>query len=505
MLVASIGCGRDGPAPSGGARPDTLILATPADAITLDPHNANDVQSDQVIAMVHAGLVKFDVRLNIVGNLAEEWSLSPDGKVWSFRLRSGLHFDDGTPIDAAAVKASFTHLLDPALKNVGASLFAMIDRIEVADQRTVRFVTAYPFRAFERTMAHVSGSILDVRALERYGKSFGRSAQTTSGVGPYRVARWIRDHEIVLERNANYWGPKPPTGTIVYRMVPEPAARALALEVDDVDVITNVLPSDLKRLASMPTLQVIRTPSIVGRVFMFNCRRWPYTDRRVRQAIIYAIDRRPIADMFSGFAAVSRGPLTPPVDGYVDLGEIPFDPQRARALLAEAGLAGGFKTGVWTTRRYTFGVEMAEAVAAQLRRVGIQASIEVVEPGTYISRYRGVPPEDNPMEIFILGIAARTAEADWSLRPHFLTQPTNENNYGYYSNAEFDDVIVRAMRENDTGMRKTLYRRAQEIVYLEDPAAAWLNDQDYAVAARRAVMDLTVSPLGIVTLEKATR
>ena len=381
----------------------------------------------------------------------------------------------------------------------------MIERIEVVDARTVRFVTAYPFRAFERTMAHVSASILNPRMVERYGKSLGRSVEATSGSGPYRIVNWLRDQEVVLERNPRYWGPMGPTRTVVYRVIPEATSRALALEVGDADVITNVLPSDLKRFAAIPDLRVIRTPSIVARVFMFNCKRWPFTDRRVRQAISYALDRQVVADLFSGFATVSRGPLSPPVDGYANLGEIPYDPQRARTLLADAGLAGGFKTRIWTTPRYAFGVEMAEAVAAQLKKVGIQTSIEVVDPITFITRWRGVPPEDNPMEMFIMGIAARTAEADWSLRPHFLTQPTNENNYGYYSNAEFDDVIVRAMRERDPGMRQQLYRRAQEIVYLEDPAAVWLFDQDYAVAARRTVRGLTVSPLGIVTLEKAAK
>ncbi len=142
-------------------------------------------------------------------------------------------------------------------------------------------------------------------------------------------------------------------------------------------------------------------------------------------------------------------------------------------------------------------------VAAQLAEVGIRATIDVVEWSTMVQLWSGLTPEENPQEIFIMGAGASTGDADWGLRPIFMTAPTNENNYGYYSNAEFDQVIQAAMRETDSEKRQALYTRAQEIVYFEDPGAVWLFDRLYIVASRREVRDATVSPLGVVTFERA--
>jgi ABC-type transport system substrate-binding protein len=127
----------------------------------------------------------------------------------------------------------------------------------------------------------------------------------------------------------------------------------------------------------------------------------------------------------------------------------------------------------------------------------------VYDWGTMVQFWQGLTPERNPQEIFIMGAGASTADADWGLRPIFQSAPTNENNYGYYSNAEFDRVIQAAMRETGEAERQALYRRAQEIVYLEDPGAIWLFDNYYLVAARRGVEDLTTSPLGVVTFARA--
>jgi ABC-type transport system substrate-binding protein len=150
------------------------------------------------------------------------------------------------------------------------------------------------------------------------------------------------------------------------------------------------------------------------------------------------------------------------------------------------------------------GVELAEAVAADLKKVGIAATIEVFDWATMVQFWAGLPPEKNPQEIFIMGAGASTADADWGLRPIFRSAATNENNYGYYSNAEFDRVIEAAMQETDAVKRQALYRRAQEIVYLEDPGAVWLFDTLYSVAARKAVTGLRPLALGVVTFERAS-
>ncbi|MFP5379128.1 MAG: ABC transporter substrate-binding protein [Vicinamibacteria bacterium] len=502
VTVAGVACG-GAPATPGGVR-DTLIFSAPADATTLDPHNTTDTESDQVIQMVFETLIGFDDEMRIVGRLAERWGVDEDGVTWTFHLRQGVTFHDGTPFDAEAVRRNFARVLDPAQRHKRFQLFEMIDRVEVVDPHTVRIVTAYPFGAFEPTMAHVSAAIVNPVVAEAHGAAFGTTAEATSGTGPYRVVRWRKDQEIALERVEDHWTGTPPTRRILYRPIPENAARVMALETGDVDVISRVPPPDMRRLQEDPRITVLRTASIGAQQFRFNVTKKPFDDPRVRRAISYAVDRRAIVDsLVAGFATPSTSALTPIMRGYVNLGEIPHDPERARALLREAGYPDGFRTTIATTPRYPMGVELAEVLASQLKSVGIEAAIEVYDWGTMVQFWQGLPPEKNPQEIFIMGAGASTADADWGLRPIFQSAPTNENNYGYYSNAEFDRVIQAAMRETDADARQALYRRAQEIVYLEDPGAIWVYDNFYLVAARAGVEGVTPSPLGVVTFQRA--
>jgi peptide/nickel transport system substrate-binding protein len=481
-----------------------LVFASSADATTLDPHNTTDTQSDQIIWMIYNALIRYDEDMKFVPDLAASWSVAEDDVTWTFELKEGVRFQDGTPFDAHAVKANFDRVLDPEQGHNRRSLFEPIDRVEVVDELTVRFVTKYPFGAFEPTMAHVSAAIVSPSAAAEHGKSFGYSAEATAGTGPYRVTRWRKDLELELERFDDYFGEKGRLDTVLYRPIPEAASRIIALESGDVDVITHIPPRDFTRLSTDPNIIITKTLSIGAQQFRFHCQRKPYTDPRVRQAISYAIDRRPIIDhLLAGMAEPSTGPLTPRMRGRADLGEIPYDPERAKKLLAEAGYPDGFATKITTTPRYNMGVELAQAVAAQLAEVGIRAEIEVLEWGTLRQYWGGLLPEECPLDIFIMGAGASSADADWGLRPIFRTQERNENNYGFYSNAEFDDLIERAMREVDTEERNALYRRAQEIVYLEDPGAIWMYDNYHVVGSRKNVAGLTTSPLGLVTFERA--
>lgn len=499
LLIGATSCG----GPSRQDR-DTLIFSSSADATTLDPHNTTDSQSDQVIWMVYNALIRYDENMNIVGDLAEDWDVAEDGVTWTFHLRRGVRFHDGTPFDARVVKANFDRVLDPKQGHNRMSLFSALDRVEVVDDHTVSIVTKYPFGAFEPTMAHVSACIVNPVLAEKHSKELGYSAEATSGTGPYKVVRWRKDLEIVLERNGDYWGETGKLRRIVYRPIPEAASRVIALESGDVDVITHIPAADIPRLEKSPDVVITKKVSIGAQQFRFHCRREPFDDPRVRRAISYAVDRRAIIEnLVPGLATPSTGPLTPVMRGRADLGEIPYDPERAKRLLAEAGYPEGFETTITTTPRYNMGVELAEAVAAQLKKVGVEADIEVLEWGTIRQLWGGLTPEECPLEIFIMGAGASSADADWGLRPIFMTQETNVNNYGFYSNPAFDDLILQAMKEIDPVKRKELYRRAQEIVYLEDPGAIWLFDHYHIFGARRNVVDVTSSPLGLVTFERA--
>lgn len=501
-LPVWLGLGCRSPRPEG---PKThLVFASSADATTLDPHNTTDSQSDQVIWMVYNALIRYDEDMQFVPDLATDWSIAEDGMSWTFELRKGVKFHDGSDFTAESVQANFDRVLDPDQGHSRRSLFEPIDRVEVVDPYRVRIVTKYPFGAFEPMMAHVSATIVNPVVAEVAGDDFGLTAGAISGTGPFRVRSWRKDLEIVLERNDDYWGASPKLETLTYRPIPEAASRVIALESGDVDVIDRIPAADIERLQSEPHINVTRTPSIGAQQFRFHCKREPFDDPLIRQAVSHAVDRRAIIDNLVGTIALpSTGPLTTAMRGRADLGEIAYDPEKARRLLAEAGYPDGFKTKITTTPRYAMGVELAQVMAAQLGEVGIEAEIEVLEWGTLRQYWGGLRPEDCPLEIFIMGAGASSADADWGLRPIFQTQELNENNYGYYSNEEFDRLIVEAMQEVDADKRDSLYRRAQEIVYIEDPGAIWMFDNYHVVAAQASIQEMTTSALGLTTFEKA--
>ena len=294
FAALAVGCGNGPSAGVGGGVRDRLIFAASADATTLDPHNTTDTESDQVIMMVYEPLIAFDDAMTIVPRLAERWSVAEDGVTWTFHLRRGVRFHDGTPLDAEAVRLNFARVLDPVANHKRLSLFSMIDRVEVVDPLTVRFVTKYPFGAFEPTIAHVSSAIVSPAVAAAHGTDFGTAAAANSGTGPYRVVSWKKDQEVVLERFDGYWGAKGVTRQIVYRPIPEAAARVLALESGDVDVISRVPATDIPRLEARSDVAVHKLPGVGAQQFRFNVTKKPYNDPRVRQAM--SLRHRPPGD-----------------------------------------------------------------------------------------------------------------------------------------------------------------------------------------------------------------
>lgn len=483
---------------------DSITFASSADVVTLDPQNMTDNGSENVTRMVYNNLITFDEDLNPVGDLAESWEVSEDEKTWTFYLRENVTFHDGTPLNAEAVKKSFERILDPANNLKRRPLYDMIAGLKVVDEYTLQITTNEPFGAFPATLAHGAGAIVNPTYAEKYGKDMGTTAEATSGTGPYKVVQWKKDQVLVLERNDDYWGENGITKQIVYRPIPEAASRIIALETGEVDVISHIPANEIERLQGTEGITIHQTVSNGQRQFRFHCQKEPYTDPRVRKAIVYAIDKEAIAyNIMKDTAVPSTSALAPVTWGYVDLGTIPYDPEKAKELLAEAGYPDGFEVTISTTARYNSGVEVAEAVGAYLTAIGLDVKIEVLEWSTIIQYWSGLKPEDNPQEIFIMGAGPSTGDADWGLRPIFKSAPTNENNYGYYSNAEFDKLISEAMVTTDPAKRKELYKRAQEIVYLEDPGAVWLYDNLFIVGARNNVKGISLSPLSLITFEKA--
>ena len=488
---------------------DTLVFAMNTDVQSLDPQIQNDTTSEQVVKMLYNTLLKFEDDGTVVGDLAESWSVSEDKLTWTFNLKQGVKFHNGKELTSADVKATFDRALNAEAGGLRTTeIIKMFTAVEAPDPYTVTITTDGPYGPMESLMCNMSLGIMDADYIEQYGLDLGTSVEGENGTGPFKVVSWERDQEIVVERFDDYFGTPAKLQTVVYTVIPEAASRVIALETGEVDVIDKPTDEDLARLeADTENFTVLRKPTISQRLFRFGCNDPIISNTKVRQAIVYAIDRQAIIDaLFTGSAYPSTAPLAPVTFGYSDLGEIEQDLELAKSLLAEAGYPDGFDTKIVTTERYQNGIELAEIISQQLAEIGINAKIEVWEWSALSASWNGITADEFDQPIFIMGAGPSMRDADGGLRGLYTTSETglNDRNYGFYSNAEVDALIEQGMQETDQQKRVEIYKEAMEILYREDPVAFWLFDMYGLAITSSKVEGVTLSPISTITFENAT-
>lgn len=488
---------------------DTLVFAMNTDVQSMDPQIQNDTTSEQVVKMLYNTLLKFEDDGTVVGDLAESWSVSEDKLTWTFNLKQGVKFHNGKELTSADVKATFDRALNAEAGGLRTTeIIKMFTAVEAPDPYTVTITTDAPYGPMESLMCNMSLGIMDADYIEKYGLDLGTSVEGENGTGPFKVVSWERDQEIVVERFDDYFGTPAKLQTVVYTIIPEAASRVIALETGEVDVIDKPTDEDLARLeADTENFTVLRKPTISQRLFRFGCNDPIISNTKVRQAIVYAIDRQAIIDaLFTGSAYPSTAPLAPVTFGYSDLGEIEQDLELAKSLLAEAGYPDGFDTKIVTTERYQNGIELAEIISQQLAEIGINAKIEVWEWSALSASWNGITADEFDQPIFIMGAGPSMRDADGGLRGLYTTSETglNDRNYGFYSNAEVDALIEQGMQETDQQKRVEIYKEAMEILYREDPVAFWLFDMYGLAITSSKVEGVTLSPISTITFENAT-
>ena len=488
---------------------DTLVYALNTDVQSMDPQIQNDTTSEQVVKMLYNTLLKFEDDGTVVGDLAESWSVSEDKLTWTFNLKQGVKFHNGKELTSADVKATFDRALNAEAGGLRTTeIIKMFTAVEAPDPYTVTITTDGPYGPMESLMCNMSLGIMDADYIEKYGLDLGTSVEGENGTGPFKVVSWERDQEIVVERFDDYFGTPAKLQTVVYTIIPEAASRVIALETGEVDVIDKPTDEDLARLeADTENFTVLRKPTISQRLFRFGCNDPIISNTKVRQAIVYAIDRQAIIDaLFTGSAYPSTAPLAPVTFGYSNLGEIEQDLELAKSLLAEAGYPDGFDTKIVTTERYQNGIELAEIISQQLAEIGINAKIEVWEWSALSASWNGITADEFDQPIFIMGAGPSMRDADGGLRGLYTTSETglNDRNYGFYSNAEVDALIEQGMQETDQQKRVEIYKEAMEILYREDPVAFWLFDMYGLAITSSKVEGVTLSPISTITFENAT-
>ena len=475
-LLAAVVLGALVPFPA-ESRGGILSFALSGGPDTLDPQRTAATLAFQVMKSLYDTLVEPDDHGVLVPGLSQSWTMSPDGKQWVFKLRPGVRFHTGKTLDAQDVVATFTRILDPKTASPKRADYAAVDRVEAVDPLTVRFVLKQAFAPFLAALGQGWGAILPQDMIAS-GNDF---SSRPIGTGPFRLEEWTRDSFLRLGKFDGYFvRGQPELDGVTFRFVSEGPVKTAGLRTGEFDVVDAVDPLELPKLATDPRVTLVRRQSATVNVVAINNARKPYTDVRVRRALWYAIDRHAVLKTAYGAGST---PVAEFMDGlspfYVDLGDpYPYNPARARQLLAEAGLASGFTTDLALPQPYATHIKAGELVQAMLGQVGIQAKIRVVEFGFWLSRiFSGAHDYD-------LTIIGHTGKLDPDGRLAGYGDPTRT--YVQYNNPQVAALIDAGRFTLRTDLRKRTYARALRQM-TQDAVMVFLGEPEDRLAMRRGV------------------
>ena len=470
--------------------PGVLVVGQIAEPKSLDPAAVTANNDFRIVYNMYDGLVRYrSGTLEVEPALATEWEISDDGTEYTFALREGVTFHDGAPFDAEAVVFNFERMLDEGHPYHDTGPFPLsfmvgaIESVEAVDDMTVKFTLNAPYAPFLSNLAYSPGLLVSPAGVREHGAEFGRNP---SGTGPFRFVEWESNQRVVVERNPDYWDGAPALDAVIFRPITDANTRTAEMLAGGIDVMVEVPPVALSEFEG-DAFSIHEQAGPHVWFLILNLKEGPFTDRRVRQAANYAINKSAIVnDVLEGTAEVAAGP-TPPAFAWAhneELEPYPHDPERARELIAEAGAEGAELTFYVTEGGSGMldPVAMGTAIQADLEAVGFDVSIETYEWNTFLG-------EVNPG----LEGKADMAEMAWmtndpdtlpflALRTAAMPDQGGFNS-GYYSNPEVDRLLEEARVATDQERRAELYKQMQEIVHEDAPWVFVANWKQNAVTA----------------------
>ena len=464
-----------------GFRPDygdAIVVGSIGEPRTLVPILASDSSSGAICGLVFNGLVKYDKDLNLVGDLAERWDVSEDGLEIIFYLRKGIRWHDGLPFTARDVEFTYKSLIDPDVRTPYSGDFKMVEEFAVLDLHTLRVTYKEPFSP---GLSSWGMNIMPKHLLEGEDLNNTDFSRSPVGTGPYRFKLWKTGERVELLSNHDYFEGRPGIDRYIYRIIPDQATMFLELRAEGVDYIS-LSPLQFKRQTGnkffRENFQKFNFPSFGYTYLGYNLEDARFKDLKIRQAINYAIDKDEIIrGVLLGLGRVATGPFIPESWAYnKDVRPIGYDPEKARALLEEAGWRDEDGDGILEKDGVEFSFTIitnqgnnerrmtAEIMQRRLKEVGIDLRIKIIEWSTFVSEFI----DKRRFDAVLLGWSL-SLDPDMYDIWHSSKTMQGEFNFVGYSNPEVDRLLLEGRRQFDQAERKKIYQRIHEILYEEQP------------------------------------
>ncbi len=489
----------------------TLIFARGGDSVKLDPIDITDGESMKATINIFDTLVAYeDGGTATKPSLAESWTVSDDELNWTFKIRKNVKFHDGTDLNAEAIKFNIDRWRDKENKyhtgnfNYWGWMFGgfpgIVKDVVVIDDYTIKMVLTKKSAPFIANLAMVPFGISSPTAIKEYGEDYFKHPV---GTGPYKLKSWKMGDKIVMERNDNYWNGKPYLETVILRAIPDNTARFMELQTGTIDMMDGLTPNSVPLLKKSKSLKISLRPSMNVGYLAMNMDKEPFTDVKVRRAVNYAVNKKAIIEaLYAGMAQEAKNPLPPSLWGYNDsITPYEYNPEKAKKLLAEAGLENGFETKLWAMpvpRPYMPQPKLiAQAIQSDLAKVGIKAEIVTYDWGTYLEK-----TENGEHDMAFLGWTGDNGDPDnfiYVLLDKDNTEKGSAGNIAFYKSDILHEKLIEAQVTSDIKVRTKLYEEAQEIIHNDAP---WLPlaHSTPPIALKSIVHGYIPSPLGVEKL-----
>lgn len=468
-------------------RGGTLTCSVDVQPKSLDPIMGDAPTSDRYSLLnLYESLLRFNSKGDLEPALAESWTWNSEATQITFKLRKGVVFHDGTPFDAEAAAFNLRRTIDPATNAPRRGDLADIATVDVLDPSTIRVNLKATSGAALASLAVEAGMMCSPAAIKKFGADFGRNPV---GTGPFKFVEWIAGTGVKMVRNDKYWRigadkkPLPYLDGIYLRFITNTAVKMVEVKSGNVQLTDTITPKDFDEVMANKSLVLVNNPVGISQWLAFNVTKPPFNNHKLRQAFNATIDREGIMKAVTrGFGQVTPT-LIAPADWAFDPNlKIPkYDPAQAKKLLGEAGVGPGFAVTMSIIQRDP-DTQVAQFVQAQLRNVGVNMRIEVLERQAFVPKLLG-----HQYEIGMGRINVPRADPDHVFGPFFGAQASQ--NWAGFKNEEIFSAVDLARRETDRAKRRVLYSRAQRLL-LENDYYAFLFFRDTKLVASKRVQNL---------------